>query len=114
MKYINIPVYLNRVILGITGILYLTIILGLYAQIVLGGFQLLSGLILLICWRKLAREDRKTLLIYWSLVLLYGFFWSIGAFDKLKNFGVLIYIFIPLGIAAYFTFFLESLKIRKS
>lgn len=113
MKYINIPIYLNRVILGITGVLYFTIFFGLYAQIVLGAFQVVTGLILLLVINKLKEKSKKTLLIYWTMVVSYFFLWSIGVFDQLGDWWVFYYILIPLGIATYFTFFLESLKNRK-
>ena len=116
MKYINIPIYLNRYILGITGILYLTIFYGLYAQIILGGFQLITAFTLLFFWVKLTKKQRERLLKYWVFVAVYGLLWVTAFLDGLKgDLGwVIAYILIPLSIASYLTFILESLKTRKS
>ncbi len=115
MKYINIPVYLNRFILGTTLMLYVTIFYGLYAQIVLGGFQLITAFVLLFFWMKLKKKQRERLLKYWSFVLLYGVLWVTEFFNILKgDFGSIItYVLIPLSIAGYLTFILESLKANK-
>lgn len=115
MKYINIPIYLNRFLIGITGMLYFTIFLGLYAQIVLGGFQLLTAFVLLFFWMKLTKKQRERLLKYWFFVVLYGVLWVTEFFNNLKgDFGSIItYVLIPLSIAGYLTFILESLKKKK-
>ncbi|MDT7832246.1 hypothetical protein RQM59_07630 [Flavobacteriaceae bacterium S356] len=112
MKYINIPIYLNRFIFGITALLYLTIVYGLYAQIVLGGFQLITAFILLFLLPKLTNKQKNNLLKYWLIVVAYGLLWFTGLFSASIEFWIG-FIIIPLSIAIYFTVILESLKIQK-
>ena len=57
MKNIKLLVKTNRVIFGITLLLYLTIFLGLYAQIVLGVFQVITALVLAMSWTKLTMAE---------------------------------------------------------
>lgn len=115
MKYINIPIYLNRFIFGITLVLYVTIFYGLYAQIILGGFQLITAFTLLFFWMKLTKKQRERLLKYWVFVVVYGLLWVTEFFNSLKGdfIWIVIYILIPLSIAGYLTYILESLKTRK-
>lgn len=113
MKYINIMIWINRIIFGITAILYLTIFLGMYAQIVLGISQVLTAIILLFFIKKLSIKNQNRLTIYWGLVIGYGLLWLAVCFYNLDDLWVVIFIFIPLSIAAYFTFILESLKTSK-
>lgn len=111
MKNINIIIYLNRFIFGTTIILYATIFGGLLLQIVLGGFQILSATILLLFFRKFKRIIRKYLIIYWSITLSYGLLW-LSDFTKPTSdfFEFSYYVFIPLSIAGFFTYIIESIK----
>lgn len=113
MKNINIPVYINRFLIATTGVLYLTIFLGLFAQIVLGAFQVLTGFVLLFFLDKMHEKGRKGLINYWISVLIYGAVYLLIGFDDLDDFWVIMYILIPLTIAGYFTYVLESLKNKK-
>ena len=111
MKYIKFLTYLNRFIFGATIILYATFFFGLFAQIVLGGYQILLAFILLLYYKKIQKYRFKQLIIYWSISLIYGCLWFFKRYDFDTNFSDLIfYILLPLGIASYFTFILESLK----
>lgn len=49
---------INRVVLIITITLYLTFILGLYAQIILGIVQVLSSFILITVWKDLQKSTK--------------------------------------------------------
>ncbi|MEQ6123016.1 hypothetical protein AAON49_02300 [Pseudotenacibaculum sp. MALMAid0570] len=109
MKYTAILVYLNRFIMGATLLLYLTIFLGLYAQIVLGGFQLLSGLILLFFWPRLNTLAKRNLKWYWITVILYGALCLLCMHFHIEC-GVFVYIILPMSIAGYFSYVLESFK----
>ena len=59
------------------GLLYITIFLGLYSQIVLGALQLISALILFLYWNKFSNKTKKQLTVYWCLSILYGLGWLI-------------------------------------
>lgn len=98
----------NKICLIITLVLYLTIIFGLYAQIVLGGIQILSALSLLFLWHRFNKSDKKKLLIYWLLVSIYGVGWLLKV--DFNNFWWLSIIIIPMSIATYFVFILKNLK----
>jgi hypothetical protein len=110
MKNLNILIWTNRVVMSITGILYLTIILGLYAQVVLGFTQVLSAIILLFVIKKISIENQNRITIYWGLTISYGLVYLADIFNQLESFWIIIFILIPIGIAGYFTFILESIK----
>lgn len=113
MKNISIPVYINRFLMFITVALYFTIIFGLYAQVVLGAFQVLTGFILLFFLDRIPTGLRNHLLCYWGLTLVYGAFCLISRFEGLGDIGFIMIILIPMSIAGYFTYILESLKNKK-
>ena len=113
MKYINTITLLNRVIFSITGVLYLTIFLGLYTQVILGVYQVLIAITLLFFIKRMSIKNRNRLTIYWVLVLVYGLFWLEGNFSRYDILSIFVLIIIPLSLAGYFTFILESLKTKK-
>lgn len=100
---------LNKIALIITAFLYLTIVFGLYAQIVLGGIQLLSALSLSFMWSTFNLKHRKQLIVYWAIVIIYGFGWylNIELTDQWWIIGIII---IPMTIATYFVWVLRNLK----
>lgn len=102
----------NKAALITTIILYLTIIFGLYAQIVLGGIQILSALGVSVLWNQLGNQYKKQLLIYWLLVISY----AIGWLSRIELGGigwVLGIIIIPMSIAIYFVWLLYNIKNNK-
>lgn len=99
---------INKIVLIITIVLYLTIIFGLYAQIVLGVIQILTAISLLFLLNSLKKEQKLQLLIYWLLVILYGIRWYIKI--DLKDFWWLGIIVIPMCIAGYFLYILRHIK----
>ncbi len=109
MKLIYI---INKVILILTLLLYLTLFLGLYAQIVLGVTQVLSSLILIFYWKRMANKQKHRLYGYWVLIGIYGLiaipFWDYFENNTLRL--VLTIILIPMGIAIYFFSILNQLK----
>jgi predicted neutral ceramidase superfamily lipid hydrolase len=112
MKIINIAKYLNRVIFALTLMLYVTVILGLYAQVVLGAYQLLVGFILLFFLKKLSLKPKNGILIYWFVVSIY--FVITYTLNKVaKDFPVINFMIIPMLIASYFTYILETMKLKK-
>lgn len=98
----------NKIILIITLILYLTLILGLYAQIVLGAVQLLSAISITFLWERFENRNKKQLMIYWFVVIIYGIGWLIEI--NLNDFWWLGIIIIPMSIAIYFVWILNNLK----
>ena len=108
----NILISINRVLLITTFILFATIYLGFMAEIILGSFQILCSLIILLNWKKINHKSRKNLKIYWFLTLLYavGFFIDWG---KLSDYFIPFFIglaIIPMGLAVYFTKIIENIK----
>ena len=112
MKYIIILRYVNRAFFALTLCLYVTILLGLYAQVVLGAYQLLVGLILLFFLKKLSIKPKNGILIYWFVVSIY--FVITYTLNKVaKDFPVINFMIIPMLIASYFTYILETMKLKK-
>ena len=68
---------INKFLVIATSILYLTIYLGLYAQILLGAVQLLSALGILFLWKHYNNKQQKHIILYWILTLCYGLGWLI-------------------------------------
>ena len=101
----------NKICLIITGILYLTILLGLYAQVVLGGIQILSALGLAFFWSKFNSKHKKQFTLYWMLVFTYGLGWYFKI--DLNNLWWIGIILIPMSIAVYFVWFLNNIKSLK-
>ncbi|WP_347922648.1 hypothetical protein [Pontimicrobium sp. SW4] len=101
---------LNKAILIITAILYLTLFLGLYSQIVLGLMQVFTSIILLFYWKKIKQQLRIKLYKYWIIISIYGLLWLID-----WNASIELYVFvfgviaIPLCIAVYFLSILNKI-----
>ncbi|WP_299102765.1 hypothetical protein [uncultured Winogradskyella sp.] len=99
---------LNKIVLIITLVLYLTFLLGLYAQVVLGAIQLLSAISVTCFWKQLKNHNKKQLLTYWLLVTIYGIGWLIEIdLNDLWWLGIII---IPMSIAIYFVWLLNNVK----
>lgn len=110
MKYINILKKLNRALIVTTIVMYVTIYLGLLVQVILGAYQLLIAFVLLFFMKNFSKKSKNKLMVYWLVVLLYGMVWLIGVDINLASYlWVILYIILPMIIALYFSFFLESL-----
>lgn len=100
----------NKVILIMTGVLYLTLIFGLYSQIVLGIIQVLSSIILLFYWKRIEQKLKNKLYKYWIIISVYGLLWIVD-----WNASIELYVFvfgviaIPLCIAVYFLSILNKI-----
>lgn len=115
MKYINILKKLNRALIVATIVMYVTIYFGLLIQIVLGAYQLLLAFVLLFFMKSFSKKGKNKLLIYWAVVLLYGTVWLFNIDVGLEAYlGVIFYIILPMIIALYFSFFLESLDKKEN
>jgi uncharacterized protein YqjF (DUF2071 family) len=105
---------INKVTFFTTLILYFTLILGMYFQMVLGAIQLIIALVLVIKFRELNKNSKKYLLTYWFLVTISILLIYLNIFFN-SDFGnsvlTLIIIFIiPMCIATYFYFLTANLN----
>lgn len=110
MKHINILNFLNRFIMILTVGLYATFYLGLLAQVVLGVYQLLVALSLLLFLKSYEKKQRKMLITYWGITLFYGVFALLGIMPANDILKLFFWIVIPMSIAGYFTYLLETIK----
>ncbi|WP_299442520.1 hypothetical protein [uncultured Aquimarina sp.] len=94
----------------ITLFLYLSVIGGLLAQIVLGVVQVILGLNLLFNWKNLSSQSKKHVSVYWMIVLLYGFTWLILDFSFRDSVGFIYFMLIPMSIASYFVYITYQIK----
>ncbi len=96
-----------------TLVLYLTIYLGLLAQVVLGVLQLSIGLYLISYkYREIPSEHQVQLKIYWVITTVYLvslFFLNVFNFQS-NTFWVLYLMIAPMAIATYFTTVLYKLQ----
>ena len=108
--------YINRFLMVVTFILYITIILGVCMQIALGGFHILSSIILIFRWKNLNSSEKNNLKKYFSMVVFYLCLWLVEShFMLLTNSGSLIVfglIIVPMSLAGYYTYILENLMKR--
>lgn len=110
MKYIDSIVNVNRVLMAITLLLYITFYFGMLFQIVLGSYQVIISLVLLFHRDNLTVNAKKNLLIYWKAILLFGICCLVNSFYQNNVFSLTLYLVIPIIIAFCFTIFLEELK----
>lgn len=103
---------LNRIMLVLTVVLYLTLIYGMLAQILLGFFQLMVAIVLGMRWFRLTESNKKKLSYYWCSVVLYFLLWFTPVF-QFTTFSWLVISIIPMIIAGYFTYFLESFVAKR-
>jgi hypothetical protein len=113
-KFINIVYIINAVSYVITLILFATIVWGFFAEMALGGIQVLSSLLVLIYWNQYSKQQQKKLILYWVMVVVYFALWLVN-WDFLPE-GLILIVGvagIPMAIGLYFTFLLSNLKIHK-
>ena len=113
MKYLTC---LKKFALGATGVLSVTIFYGLYAQIILGFYQLGFALLLLFFMPEFSKKNKKKLLFYLGVLLLYGLVclkdW--GNTQYLNTIATVLYaILIPLSLIIFFIIILELSKPKK-
>lgn len=106
--------YLNRFIGVMTIMLYATFILGFCAQIVLGAFQIISFLILLLFLKHFSKSEKRMLLVYFLVTAFFFLGWylisEVFKSDLNNHLEMGLMILIPMSIAVYFTYILEKLK----
>ncbi|WP_298320323.1 hypothetical protein [uncultured Aquimarina sp.] len=100
----------------ITLLLYMTVILGLLSQILLGFIQVIIAIIIFSKWKQHTYRIRKYLIIYFSIVALYGVFWLLGIAETFNTNSmvmdpsILYLCIIPMSIAAYFVYVTYQIK----
>ncbi|WP_103863658.1 hypothetical protein [Aquimarina sp. I32.4] len=108
MKIIKTIHLINKWSFILTLALYLTIYLGLIAQIFLGGIQIILASILLFYWKKLDKEQKKHLITYACLVVLYGLL-SLTSIST-SDLALLYLVIVPMSIAGYFVYVTYKIK----
>jgi hypothetical protein len=98
--------------LGITIVLYFTVIFGMLFQMVLGAFQVSCGVLLLFHFKKFQFTYRNGLFFYILGLIMYLFFWRFGILDQMK--WEIAFIIIPAIYAIAFTVMVETLKLKTS
>lgn len=102
---------INKVVLIITYLLYLTIFFGLYAQMALGAIQIIYALLLFFYWKKLSNKTKNQLYIYWAIVIVYGLCWLLDWKDFNDTFYLIFgMMVVPMAIATYFVYLLKVSK----
>ena len=88
----------------ITLVLYLTLFLGMYAQIALGFIQIILALIIFVRWNEMSILNKKLLVFYWIIVSTYGVSYIIiNYYDWDVNFVICLLV-IRMTIATYFVY----------
>jgi len=104
---------INKFALIITLVLYLTIYLGMYAQIVLGALQVISSILLLFYWERIPNNLQKKTYLYWFTITVYGLCWLLkwnihGTFQAVL---IITGLFVlPMLIAIFFLLLLGRIK----
>ena len=105
MKFIY---YTNNIVYGTTILLYMTIIFGMYMQVLLGIVQVLLFLVLLFNYNKFTNIIQRHLQIYGIGVVIY---FTIFFICIQLNVNSLWFLFVtPMLIATYFTYIVHELK----
>ena len=88
----------------VTLILYLTLFLGMYAQVALGIVQIILALVIFTKWNEMNIFNKRYLIIYWIIVLIYGASYiMVNYYDWDVNFAICLLV-IPMIIATYFVY----------
>lgn len=110
-KFLNVVYIINKIWYAITVILFVTVIFGFLAEMVLGGIQVLSSLLMLIYWNQYSKKQQQRLYKYWLVVGVYFLLWlgnwEVMPFELIAVVGVGV---IPMGIGFYFMMLLRDLK----
>lgn len=104
---------INTLATWATILLYISIFLGMYAQIVLGPLQLILATIVSIKYYKSLNKYHKNLVLYYWLAVvatlaLAGFVWSTNFDNVPLTIGCLF--IIPMSVACYFLYVTKKLN----
>ncbi|OSY87270.1 hypothetical protein WH52_12485 [Tenacibaculum holothuriorum] len=117
-KTINLLVSINRILMVLISLFFVTIVLcyiAVLAEILLGGFHIITVLILFTFWNHLNKIEKKRIGIYSLMTVAYFIFWGIiGFLDNLNEIYEVLFwmVLIPMSLAFYLTFILEKIKDR--
>ncbi len=101
---------INQWSFGITLALYVTIIGGLLAQILLGVIQIFLAIIITIQWDKLENNIKKLLYGYWGTCAIYAIIYTSKLHHLNDYIGFLFFTLIPMSIAAYHLYITYRIK----
>lgn len=108
MRSVNMIYWINKVWLIITFVLFVTIYLGLFAELVLGCIQIISSIILFFYRHRMSDKLNNQLYIYWFILFIYLLLYL----TKILNdaFWIIGFCIIPMSIALYFFKILYDFK----
>jgi len=101
---------INLVFYSLTLALYLTILLGMYAQVVLGAVQIILAFVLLAHWKKLYAKSQRLLNVYLFIVLVYGTYMAYFTPSFNDAISILLFFIIPMIIATYFVYVTHQIQ----
>lgn len=109
---------INKWSYGITLLLYITIYLGMIAQIALGGIQVILAIILFGRYQRLDGKTKRRLLVYATLTVLYLLafaLWDLLGIPNLNDdfieiTGITV---LPMALATFFVFITHKLRLKE-
>ena len=107
---------INKWSYGITLLLYITIYLGMIAQIALGGIQVILAIILFSRYPRLDEKTKRRLLVYATLTILYLSIFALWDFlrvqsnDFIEITGMTV---LPMALATFFVFITHKLRLKE-
>ncbi|MEM9646907.1 MAG: hypothetical protein AAF969_00390 [Bacteroidota bacterium] len=107
---------INKWSYGITLVLYITIYLGMIAQIALGSIQVILAIFLLSRYQRLDEKTKRRLLVYGVLTSLYLSIFALWNLLEISNNDVFIITGItvlPMSLATFFVFITHKLRMEE-
>ncbi len=107
---------INKWSYGITLVLYLTIYLGMIAQIALGGIQVILAIILFSRYQRLDEKTKRRLLVYGTLTVFYLLVFALWDLlgvpnnDFIEITGMTV---LPMSLATFFVFITHKLRLKE-
>lgn len=106
---------INKWSYGITLLLYITIYLGMIAQIALGGIQVILAIFLFSRYASLDDKTKPRLLVYATLTILYLLIFALwdalggSSNDFIVITGITV---LPMSLATFFVFITHKLQLK--
>ena len=105
---------INKWSYGITLFLYITIYLGMIAQIALGGIQVILALVLFGRYPELDQKTKRRLLVYGTITVLYLTIFALWDILDMPNADLIVITGItvlPMALATFFVFITHKAKL---